>query len=183
MIAIAPATPIFSERRRRRNGLSTHSVVPAGVLTPSRFSLQALLLPSILTEIVSFDRKAARKPTVVHRAALLRKSKAPHAGPELDSLVAEKVMGWKELERQGNRSWGKKRDKAGRWRRAAVPDYSAEPALAYEIEHRMREIGLWNAYMKELASITHGKQLPVDWATPEDRCRAGLNAVLQSRSR
>jgi hypothetical protein len=47
-------------------------------------------------------------------------------GPELDAVVAEKVMGWKDLKRQSDRYWGKKPDRAGRWRRAAVDDFSCE---------------------------------------------------------
>lgn len=99
------------------------------------------------------------------------------AGPALDAVVAEKVMGWKDVQRQGSRSWGKKKDKGGRWRRAAVPQFSDEPTTAYEIDERMKELGLAEKYLKELAKMTHLKGLPAEWATPEQRCRAALKAV------
>ena len=99
------------------------------------------------------------------------------AGPALDALVAEKVMGWKGVQRQGSRSWGKKKDNAGRWRRAAVPQFSDEPSTAYEIDERMKKLGLAEKYSKELAKITHLKGLPAEWATPEQRCRAALKTV------
>jgi hypothetical protein len=99
------------------------------------------------------------------------------AGPELDALVAEKVMGWRELKRQSDRYWGKKRDKAGRWRRAAVDDYSYEPTAAYRIEERMRDLGVLQKYERELAKITHGQNLPSGWASPDQRCRAAIKAV------
>jgi hypothetical protein len=98
-------------------------------------------------------------------------------GAALDALVAERVMGWKDVQRQGSRSWGKKKDKAGRWRRAAVPQFSDEPATAYAIDERMKELGLGENYSKELAKMTRAQHLPAEWATPQQRCRAALEAV------
>ena len=103
------------------------------------------------------------------------------AGPELDALVAERVMGWKDLERQSDRYWGRKKDKAGRWRRAAVEDYSHEPALSYLVEERMKELGLLKEYEKELAKITAATKLPAGWAAPDQRCRAALRTVRNSK--
>lgn len=99
------------------------------------------------------------------------------AGPELDALVAEQVMGWRDLKRQSDRYWGKKQDKAGRWRRAAVDDYSYEPGAAYRIEERMRELGVVEKYEKELAKMTRALNLPSGWASPDQRCRAAIKAV------
>jgi hypothetical protein len=98
-------------------------------------------------------------------------------GPALDALVAEKVMGWKAVKREGNRCWGRKKDKAGRWRRAVVPEFSAEPTTAYAIDERMRELGLAEKYSKELAKVTQAKHIPAEWATPHQRCRAALETV------
>lgn len=98
-------------------------------------------------------------------------------GPALDALIAERVMGWKDVERQGSRSWGKKKDRAGRWRRAAVPQFCNEPTTAYDIDERMKELGLAEKYSKELAKMTHVKNLPAEWATPEQRCRAALKTM------
>jgi hypothetical protein len=103
---------------------------------------------------------------------------------ELDALVAERVMGWKDVRPQNKAKivyWGKKQDKAGRLRLARVPDYSTEPLLAYQIEDRMKELGLSEQYSKELSNIVRSKGLPVDWASPEQRCRAALKAVKSRR--
>ena len=57
-------------------------------------------------------------------------------GPELDALVAEKVMGWKNVYRHGTAKddehdhyVGRKQDKIGRWRLAAVRPYSTDPGI------------------------------------------------------
>jgi hypothetical protein len=105
------------------------------------------------------------------------------AGPKLDALVAEKVMGWKDLEPQRDRYWGKKQDKAGRWRRAAVEDYSYEPSASYQIDERMRELGLFDRYEQELAKIAHARDLPSGWASPEQRCRAAIKTVARKNPR
>jgi len=105
------------------------------------------------------------------------------AGPELNALVAERVMGWKELKRQSDRYWGKRKDRAGRWRRAAVQDYSRAPAMAYLVEQRMKELGLVKVYEKELERIAGAQKLPAGWAAPDQRCRAALKAVRSSKVR
>jgi hypothetical protein len=98
-------------------------------------------------------------------------------GPELDALVAENLMGWKDIQRQADRCWGKKQDRAGRWRRSPVPDYSTEPGNAYLVEERIKELGLSERYGKELAKITHAMKVPTEWASPDQRCRAALRAA------
>jgi hypothetical protein len=104
------------------------------------------------------------------------------AGPELNALVAERVMGWKDLERQSDRFWGRKRDRAGRWRRTAVHDFCHEPTTSYEVEERMKELGLVAEYERELAKLTKGKNLPAAWAAPEQRCRAALKVMNGRRA-
>jgi hypothetical protein len=99
------------------------------------------------------------------------------AGPELNAVVAEHVMGWKDLRRQSDRYWGRKKDKAGRWRRAAVHDYCHEPSTSYLIEERMKELGLLEDYERELARITKAQKLPSPWASPDQRCRAAVKTV------
>lgn len=103
------------------------------------------------------------------------------AGPELNALVAERVMGWKELKRQSDRYWGRKKDKAGRWRRAAVHDYCHEPTTSYLIEERMKELGLFDRYEKELAKIARAQKLPSSWASPDQRCRAAVKTMQNRR--
>jgi hypothetical protein len=93
---------------------------------------------------------------------------------ELNALVAERVMGWKNVQRQDGRYWGRKQDKAGRWRRAAVRNYCENPADAYLVDERIKQLGLVKKYVKELANA---KKIPVEWASPDQRCRAALNIV------
>ncbi|MBI4522520.1 MAG: hypothetical protein HY695_01770 [Deltaproteobacteria bacterium] len=104
------------------------------------------------------------------------------AGPELDTLVAENVMGWREVRRQsknGERDIyvGKKQDKLGRWRSAEVRPYSTDPNESMAIESRMKELGLSKKYLMQLSQITEATRMPADWATPAQRCRAALKAM------
>lgn len=99
------------------------------------------------------------------------------AGPELDALTAERVFGWKELHGQKHDLRGKRPDKLGRLRSARVPDYSTDPTYAHEIEERMKDLGLFELYTKELLRITRAKGLPTEWASPDQRCRAAIKAV------
>jgi hypothetical protein len=55
-----------------------------------------------------------------------------------------------------------------------VPDYSGDLQVAYAIDERMKDLGRWDRYIKELSRITKSKNLPADWATPEQRCQAAL---------
>jgi hypothetical protein len=98
-------------------------------------------------------------------------------GPELNALVAERVMGWKNVERQDGRYWGRKQDKAGRWRRGAVHNYCENPTDAYLIDERIKQLGLLEKYRQELTKITRAKKIPVEWASPDQRCRAALKTV------
>src|ERR1043166_4543964 len=107
-------------------------------------------------------------------------------GSELDAQIAERIMGWKEVHPQDKARvvfWGKKQDKAGRWRSARVPDYSTEPGLASEVEERIKELGLFERYTKELSNIVRTKGIPADWASPDQRCRAALKTVRNSRKK
>jgi len=99
------------------------------------------------------------------------------SGPQLDILTAQKVFGWKNVHQHDGEIVGKKQDKAGRWRRARVPSFSTNPILAYAIDDRMKQLGQSERYQKELTKITRAKNLPPEWATPEQRTRAALKAV------
>ena len=99
------------------------------------------------------------------------------SGPQLDILTAQNVFGWKNVHQHNGEIVGKKQDKAGRWRRARVPNFSTNPILAYAIDDRMKQLGRSERYQKELAKITRAKNLPPEWATPEQRARAALKAV------
>lgn len=115
---------------------------------------------------------------MVMRMAMARK--APNkilSGPELTAITAEKVFGWKEVHKRAGELIGKKQDKAGRWRTAKVPPYATDSVLAYAIDERIKELGRWDRYDKELFRITKANNLPRDWATPEQRSRAAVKAV------
>ena len=105
------------------------------------------------------------------------------AGPELDALTAERVFEWKDIGRRKHQPWGKRKDKAGRWRSARVPDYSTDPTYADDLEQRMKELGLSQQYAKELTRITRAKGLPTDWAPPDHRCRAAIKTVKNKKRR
>jgi hypothetical protein len=100
-------------------------------------------------------------------------------GPKLDALTAEKVFGWKNVHTHEGALVGKKQDRAGRWRLAKVPYYSTNPVSAYSIEERMKQLGHSEKYVKELAKLTHPKNTPSEWASPEQRCRAAIKAMGQ----
>jgi hypothetical protein len=72
---------------------------------------------------------------------------------------------------------GKKRDKAGRWCLAKIPHYSTDPVNAYAIDERMKQLGRSEQYAKELSTIATGKKIPVEWASPDQRCQAAIKAV------
>jgi hypothetical protein len=107
---------------------------------------------------------------------LLNVAKTP-SGAELNALIAERVMGWRNVQREDGRYWGQKQDKAGRWRRAAVRNYCENPADAYLIDERIKQLGLLEKYRKELTKITRAKKIPVEWASADQRCRAALKTI------
>src|SRR5262245_44508730 len=100
-------------------------------------------------------------------------------GPKLDALTAEKIFGWKDVHKHEGTLVGKKQDKAGHWRLAKVPYYSTNPVHAYLIEDRIKQLGRLDRYHKELSKITRSNNIPSDWATPDQRCRAAIKAVGQ----
>ena len=100
-------------------------------------------------------------------------------GPQLDALTAEKVFGWKNVHKHEGSLVGQKEDKAGRWRLSKVPYYSTNPVHAYPIEERMKQVGRLDRYQKELSKITHAKNIPFDWASPDQQCRAAIKAMGQ----
>ena len=100
-------------------------------------------------------------------------------GPGLDALTAEKVFGWRNIHQHNDRGrlYGKRQDKAGHWRLAKVLNYSTNPSHAYSIDERMEELDRSDRYEQELSKITGSKKIPLDWATPDQRCRAAIKAV------
>lgn len=100
-------------------------------------------------------------------------------GPKLDALTAERVFGWKNVHKHEGSLVGKRQDQAGHWRRAKVPSYSTNPLHGYATEGRIKQLARLDRYQKELAKITHSKNIPSEWATPDHRCRAAIKAMGQ----
>jgi hypothetical protein len=102
-------------------------------------------------------------------------------GPKLDALTAEKVFGWRNVHQHNDRGglYGKRQDKLGHWRLAKVPSYSTNPLQAYPIEERMKQLGRLDRYQKELSKITQTTNIPSEWASPDQRCRAAIKAMGQ----
>lgn len=96
---------------------------------------------------------------------------------ELAAATAEKIFGWKDIREQDGELVGKKRDRAGRWRTAKVPAYASDPAHGGAIEERVKQLGRWQRYQRELSRLTKENNLPVDWATPEQRSKAAIKAI------
>ena len=104
------------------------------------------------------------------------------AKPELNAQIAKKILGWKNVHRDQKSGTpgevlAKKPDKAGRWRQTKVPDFSGDVGTIPVIENRLQQLGLFDLYTKELAKLALAKNLPVDWATPDQRCKAALSVV------
>lgn len=57
--------------------------------------------------------------------------------------------------------------KPGAGRTAKVPDYSNDRVRAYAIDERMKQLGRWDGYIKELAKITKAKKFPRRGSPPE----------------
>jgi hypothetical protein len=99
------------------------------------------------------------------------------SGPQLDALTAEKVFGWKNVHKHDGELIRKKQDKAGRWRSAKVPSYSTDATQSYAIDERMKQLGQSEQYETELCKITRAADIPLDWASPDQRCQAAIKAV------
>jgi hypothetical protein len=100
-------------------------------------------------------------------------------GLQLDALTAEKVFGWTNVHKHEDSLVGKRQDRAGRWRLAKIPSYSTNPVLAYSIDERMKQLGRLDRYQNELSKIASPKNIPSDWASPDQRCRAAIKALGQ----
>jgi hypothetical protein len=114
----------------------------------------------------------------------MRAAKDLKAGAELDALVAEAVMGWKNVRREGDGAGyrGKRPDKLGRFRAARVPPYSTEPREAAALGPRLEQLGRLGQFLKEREKSAHAEGMPAEWAPPDHLCRAALKAVGAHRA-
>jgi hypothetical protein len=58
-----------------------------------------------------------------------------------------------------------------------VPDYANDHRQAYAIDERMKQLRRSEQYLKELSRLTKAKNLPPEWAIPEQRSRAAIKAL------
>lgn len=65
----------------------------------------------------------------------------------LDALTAEKVFGWKSVDKHEGSLVAKRQDKAGRWRRAKVPNYSTLHASS--TDKHIQQLGRLDRYDRE----------------------------------
>jgi hypothetical protein len=100
--------------------------------------------------------------------------------PNLTIETAERVFGWRDVHTHDGKLIGKKQDKLGRWRPEPVPDYANDPIQLLFLEPRIKQLGRWERYLKELRKLTTVGKLP-GWTTPEQRCRAALAAIPKRR--
>jgi hypothetical protein len=99
------------------------------------------------------------------------------ATEQVNKAIAEQVFGWKSVRKYQGEMFGRKQDKAGRWRKAKVPNYAGDQRLAYAIDDRMKALKMSDRYSKALTKITAPKKLPTEWASPEQRCEAALKVT------
>ena len=107
----------------------------------------------------------------------MAKNSSHKTNEQLTKAVAEKIFGWKSVRKYLGEMIGRRQDKAGAWRKAKVPDYAGDQRLAYAIDERMKALKIWDRYSKELTKITAAKNLPPEWASPEQRCQAALKVM------
>ena len=96
---------------------------------------------------------------------------------QLTKAIAEKFCGWKSVRKYLGAMIGRKPDRAGHWRKAKVPNYAGDQRFAYAIDDRIKTLKMWDRYIKELTKITASKNLPPEWASPQQRCQAALKVI------
>ncbi|KAA1180677.1 BC1872 family protein [Paenibacillus sp. B2(2019)] len=114
---------------------------------------------------------------------------AMEPGPTLDEITAEIACGRKVrmLNEVTNNSFKPQYDKkvidegAGRYN--IIPRYSTDISAAWEVEERIKEMAIdaplyIGYYMTELQLIVGNKGFDMVHATPEQRCKAALLAVM-----
>ena len=91
-------------------------------------------------------------------------------------------MGWKAVEREGqSEAWGKKQNKAGRWRKTKVPNYSGDPNAVTDVKVRLKELRLFEQYEKELEKLAGRAAIPEPWASAAQKSQAALKVVNRKK--
>src|SRR4030095_17083847 len=73
---------------------------------------------------------------------------------QLGIATAEKVFGWKNVNKHNGELIGKKQDKLGRWRKAKVPIYSSHP------DERMSSSGTQSHHSHNFPGLPPRSTLP-----------------------
>lgn len=118
-------------------------------------------------------------------------------GRELDALVAEEVMGYAIGDGQGGYVVQKviilrPDDGSAEWLgdgQKQLPRYSTDISVAFEMENHLEQIGLVDEYGFQVYAITEADEtragirntnmFKIVHASPEQRCKAALLAVLE----
>lgn len=106
---------------------------------------------------------------------------AIEARPKLDGLVAQHVMGWHKGDSWGGAYW-EDSDKCTRYE-ILVFKPSLHIGIAWGVEEKIKELRLQAKYCSALKQVVIGTGEYVGMfdyihATPEQRCKAALLAVL-----
>jgi hypothetical protein len=100
-------------------------------------------------------------------------------GLKLDALTAEKVFGWRNVHQHDGCLVGKKQDKLGRCSTEYESSGFVEKLGTLAERQRMKQLGRSEKYLRELSELTSAKNVPPEWATPDQRCRAAIKAMGQ----
>jgi hypothetical protein len=100
--------------------------------------------PSMVVVLSADTKSTGRYFQVIAESAVDKIS----PGPKLDALTAEKVFGWKKVHKHNGALLSRRQDKAGRWRRIKVPNYSTNPLHSYSVENWMQQLGRMDRYQK-----------------------------------
>lgn len=104
------------------------------------------------------------------------------AGCEMDCIIAEKIFGWEDAswDREAHCHTGHPNKEHYRYEQ--VPEYSTDIAAAWEVEEEIKNKGIRMQadYITELTLTVGPGKFEMVHATPEQRCKAALKAVLYS---
>ena len=115
---------------------------------------------------------------------------AMEPGAMLDGVVATKVMGWEETNsREDVYDFEGRYEGFSQWKDdeddpAILPDYSTDKFAAREVEKRVLQLEKWEKYVDEIKLMmkhhpeAENRKFFMVHASPENRCKAALLAVL-----
>ena len=94
------------------------------------------------------------------------------SGAQLAQVTAEKIFGWKSVQKHASELIDKKQDRAGRWRTGQVPNYNNGQRQAYAIDERVSSLDGGSGTTTSFLELPKVKNLSPEWATHEQSSRA-----------